>query len=193
MHSRSECAACVGGGALQAEANALPGALCCRRRVKWEQADTHSGAVHQTWCVDATRGALCSGSALSASPAPDSWPCCSVAPAALLLLNVECPLCESLEEKLRSALEAASFGGGVLAQCTLETRVDLQSQETPFLRVIPGGTTQEVELPRPSPRVTPSKLAQQLDGWLHDACGVGDNAAAMPWDAVQGRAWPPQG
>ena len=110
-----------------------------------------------------------------------------------LTLDVECPLCESLEEKLRSALEAASFSGGVLAQCTLETRVDLQSQDTPFLRFIPGGTTQEVELPRPSPRVTPSKLAQQLDGWLHTACGGGDNAAAMPWDAVQGRAWPPQG
>jgi hypothetical protein len=97
-----------------------------------------------------------------------------------------------MEEKLRSALEAASFGGGVLARCTLETRVDLQSQETPFLRVIPSGMTQEVDLPRPSPRVTPSKLAQQLDGWLQDACGCTDDATSMPWE-MQGKPWPPQG
>lgn len=95
---------------------------------------------------------------------------------------------------MRLALEAAPFRGGPLARCRLVTAVDERSHDTPFLRLVRAGTTAEVDLPRPSPRVSVTKLGQQLDEWVGEACGGGSGGAAgqaMPWDVVQGQAWPP--
>jgi hypothetical protein len=75
-------------------------------------------------------------------------------------------LCDSLEDKLRSVLDAASFIDEPLSRVTLETQTDPDSLDAPrlFLR-----DEQQTMRPPPfsiSPRMTASKLSRMLTGWI---------------------------
>ena len=84
----------------------------------------------------------------------------------VLVVKPGCSLCDSLEDKLRSVLDAASFIDEPLSRVTLETQTDPDSLDAPrlFLR-----DEQQTMRPPPfsiSPRMTASKLSRMLTGWI---------------------------
>ncbi|KAF5831711.1 hypothetical protein DUNSADRAFT_12706 [Dunaliella salina] len=87
----------------------------------------------------------------------------------ILYTKKECPLCDGLHSKVEGLLARAAFMPSRLSGCKLEVRDIATNPEwqskyamsVPVLAVSRGG--EEVQIPRPMPRISPDRLQRLLE------------------------------
>ena len=93
-------------------------------------------------------------------------------------------------------LDAAAFrADSPLRGAALELRqVDPASEAAMSVPLLArrGADGDETQLPRPAPRLSAAKLAQQLEAQLAPLSQQAGLPADAPWQAVQGVAWQPR-